>query len=75
MKDVINNGPNPIKVLGVLALAALGHMQYGTTGALAVALLSLLMIAFLDTPILYLAVYYFRQLFNLEVGEEIDLDG
>ncbi len=32
------------------------------------------LIALLDTPILYLAVYYFRKLFNLEVGEEIDLD-
>ncbi|MET2983667.1 queuosine precursor transporter [Aureibaculum conchae] len=32
------------------------------------------MVAFLDTPILYIAVHYFRQLFNLEVGEEIDLD-
>ncbi len=32
------------------------------------------MVALLDTPILYLAVYYIRKLFNLEVGEEIDLD-
>ena len=32
------------------------------------------MVAFLDTPILYIAVHYFRQFFNLEVGEEIDLD-
>jgi len=32
------------------------------------------LIALLDTPILYLTVYYFRKLFNLEVGEEIDLD-
>ncbi len=32
------------------------------------------LIALLDTPILYLAVYYFRKLFNLAIGEEIDLD-
>ena len=32
------------------------------------------MVALLDTPILYLAVYYIRKLFSLEVGEEIDLD-
>ena len=33
------------------------------------------MIAFLDTPILYIAVHYFRQLFNLKINEEVDLDG
>lgn len=32
------------------------------------------LIALLDTPVLYLVVYYFRKLFNLEIGEEIDLD-
>jgi uncharacterized integral membrane protein (TIGR00697 family) len=32
------------------------------------------LIALLDTPVLYLTVYYFRKLFNLKVGEEIDLD-
>ena len=32
------------------------------------------MVALLDTPILYLAVFYIRKIFNLEVGEEIDLD-
>ena len=32
------------------------------------------LIALLDTPILYLAVHYFRTIFKLEVGEEIDLD-
>jgi len=30
------------------------------------------LIAACDTPILYLAVYFFRKLFNLKVGEEID---
>ena len=32
------------------------------------------LIALLDTPVLYLTVYYFRKLFNLEIGEEINLD-
>jgi len=31
-------------------------------------------IAVLDTPILYLTVYYFRKQFNLKAGEEINLD-
>jgi hypothetical protein len=32
------------------------------------------LVALLDTPVLYVAVYYFRMVFNLEKGEEIDLD-
>ncbi len=32
-----------------------------------------LMIALLDTPVLYLAVYFFRRKFNLKPGEEIEL--
>lgn len=32
------------------------------------------LVAFLDTPFLYLIVYVFRKRFNLKVGEEIDLD-
>jgi len=32
------------------------------------------MVAFLDTPILYIAVHFFRRIFSLEVGEEINLD-
>ena len=32
------------------------------------------MVALLDTPVLYLGVFYFRKMFNLKVGEEIDLD-
>jgi len=32
------------------------------------------LIALLDTPILYLAVHYFRKIFKLEVGEEIKLE-
>ncbi|WP_276389623.1 queuosine precursor transporter [Eudoraea chungangensis] len=33
-----------------------------------------ILIAFLDTPFLYLFVYLFRKQFNLAVGEEINLD-
>jgi len=32
------------------------------------------LVALLDTPVLYLAVYSFRRLFDLEIGEEINLD-
>jgi len=37
-------------------------------------LLFKVLIALLDTPILYLAVHYFRKIFKLEVGEEIKLE-
>jgi len=33
-----------------------------------------ILVAFFDTPLLYLFVWLFRKKFNLEVGEEIDLD-
>lgn len=33
-----------------------------------------ILIAFLDTPILYLIVYWFRKKFDLQIGEEIKLD-
>lgn len=33
-----------------------------------------IIVAFFDTPLLYLSVYVMRKRFNLEVGEEIDLD-
>ncbi len=32
------------------------------------------MVALMDTPILYAAVHFFRSVFHLEVGEEVDLD-
>jgi uncharacterized integral membrane protein (TIGR00697 family) len=32
------------------------------------------LIAFVDTPFLYLIVYFFRRRFGLKIGEEIDLD-
>ena len=32
------------------------------------------LVALLDTPVLYLAVYSFRRLFDLEIGEEINLN-
>lgn len=33
-----------------------------------------LLIAFLDTPFLYLAVYFFRKKFNLKVNDELNID-
>lgn len=33
-----------------------------------------ILIALLDTPLLYLGVFYFRRLFQLKVGEEINID-
>jgi uncharacterized integral membrane protein (TIGR00697 family) len=33
-----------------------------------------IMVAAIDTPLLYAAVYAFRKIFNLKVGEEIDLE-
>jgi len=32
-----------------------------------------ILIAFLDTPLLYLSVYLFRKKFNLKIGEEIKI--
>ncbi len=32
-----------------------------------------ILIAFLDTPLLYLFVYLFRKKFNLKIGEEIKI--
>lgn len=56
-------------------LCSFGIIEWNLFGKLLLSgFLFKVMVAFLDTPILYLAVYYFRQLFNLEAGEEIDLD-
>lgn len=42
-------------------------------GLLLAGFLYKLLVALLDTPLLYVCVYAFRKQFNLEVGEEIDL--
>lgn len=57
-------------------LCSFGVIEWNLFGKLLLSgFLFKVMVAFLDTPILYIAVHYFRQLFNLEIGEEIDLDG
>lgn len=59
----------------VFLLSSFGILEWGLFGKLVLSgFLFKVMIALLNTPILYISVYYFRQLFNLEVGEEINLD-
>lgn len=56
-------------------LCSFGVIEWSLFGKLLLnGFLFKVMVAFLDTPILYIAVHYFRQLFNLKIGEEIDLD-
>jgi len=43
-------------------------------GLIAAGVIFKILVAFVDTPFLYLIVYAFRKRFNLEIGEEIDLD-
>ena len=43
------------------------------TGLVLSAVIFKILIAFLDTPLLYLFVYLFRKKFNLKVGEEIKI--
>jgi len=56
-------------------LCSFGIIEWNLFGKLLLnGFLFKVMIAFLDTPILYIAVHYFRKQFNLKAGEEIDLD-
>ncbi|AXG69562.1 hypothetical protein KORDIASMS9_01785 [Kordia sp. SMS9] len=43
-------------------------------GLIAAGVIFKIIIAFIDTPFLYLIVYAFRKRFGLKIGEEIDLD-
>ncbi|WP_298521022.1 queuosine precursor transporter [uncultured Kordia sp.] len=43
-------------------------------GLIAAGFIFKVLVAFLDTPFLYLIVYAFRKRFGLKIGEEIDLD-
>jgi uncharacterized integral membrane protein (TIGR00697 family) len=43
-------------------------------GLIAAGVIFKILVAFIDTPFLYLIVYAFRKRFGLEIGEEIDLD-
>lgn len=43
-------------------------------GLIAAGVIFKILVAFIDTPFLYLIVYAFRKRFGLKIGEEIDLD-
>ena len=43
------------------------------TGLLISGFLFKVLVALIDTPLLYLGVYYFRKKFDLEINEEIDI--
>ena len=43
------------------------------TGLLISGFLFKVLVALIDTPLLYLGVYYFRKKFDLKINEEIDI--
>jgi uncharacterized integral membrane protein (TIGR00697 family) len=60
----------------VSLLCVFGVIPWGMFQGLVISgVLFKIFIAILDTPFLYLFVHIFRKQFNLEIGEEIDLDG
>lgn len=59
----------------VLLLCAFGEIPWNLFYGLVIAgFIFKILIAFLDTPLLYLFVYLLRKRFNLKIGEEIQLD-
>lgn len=59
----------------LLLLCSFGEIDWGLFGGLLLAgFLFKVLIAALDTPFLYLSVYWFRKRFELNVNQEIDLD-
>ena len=59
----------------LLLLCILGEIDWNLFGGLLLAgFLFKVIIAALDTPFLYLGVYYFRKRFKLDINEEIELD-
>ena len=59
----------------VLLLCSFGEIAWERFAGLVIAgFLFKVMIAMLDTPLLYLFVYLIRRRFNLKIGEEISLD-
>ena len=59
----------------LLLLCSFGEIDWDLFGGLLLAgFLFKVIIAALDTPFLYLGVYYFRKRFKLNVNEEIKLD-
>lgn len=58
----------------LLLLCSFGIIDWSKfTGLLVSGVIFKIMIALIDTPILYAVVYWFRKKFNLQVGEEINL--
>ncbi|MDC0380813.1 queuosine precursor transporter [Flavobacteriaceae bacterium] len=59
----------------LLLLCIFGEIDWNLFGGLLLAgFLFKVIIAALDTPFLYLGVYYFRKRFKLDINEEIELD-
>lgn len=59
----------------LLLLCSFGEIDWGLfSGLLLAGFLFKVLIAALDTPFLYLSVYWFRKRFELNVNQEIDLD-
>ena len=59
----------------LLLLCSFGEIDWSLFGGLLLAgFLFKVLIAALDTPFLYLSVYWFRKRFKLDVDQEIDLD-
>ena len=59
----------------LLLLCSFGEIDWGLfSGLLLAGFLFKVLIAALDTPFLYLSVYWFRKRFKLNVNQEIDLD-
>lgn len=59
----------------VLLLCAFGEISWDKfTGLVISGFIFKIIIAFIDTPFLYLFVYILRKRFNLSIGQEIDLD-
>jgi len=59
----------------LLLLCSFGKIEWDRfLGLLAAGFIFKIIIAALDTPFLYLGVYFFRKRFNLKLNEEISLD-
>ena len=59
----------------LLLLCAFGEIEWSLLwGLLLAGFLFKVLIAALDTPFLYLGVFFFRKRFNLKINQEIELD-
>ncbi len=59
----------------LLLLCSFGKIEWQLFGKLLIGgFLFKILVAALDTPLLYLGVYFFKSKFNLKTGEEINLD-